>query len=106
MHYSNISVFLASTKEKKLSASERFQFGKNIRIITKKFYQVTELMTDFSMQDSKSTPKQFFIRTVFYFFFGLNIVCQVLARHLSKEIETIKIYSDRLKLFLLKSDHL
>ena len=82
--------------KKKLSASERFQFGKNIRIITKKFYQVTELMTDFPMQDSKSTPKQFFIRTVF---FGLNIVCQLLARHLSKEIETMKIYSDRLKLF-------
>ena len=35
------------------------------------FYQVTELMTDFPMQDSKSTSKQFFVQTVFYFFWTL-----------------------------------
>ena len=86
-------------KKNKLIASERFQFGKYIRIITKKFYQVTQLMTDFPMQDSKSTFKQFFNQTVFYFFFGFNIVCQLLARHLSKEIATMKNYSDRLKPF-------
>ena len=97
MHYSNIPVFLAPTKEKnQINASERFQFGKYIRIITKNFYQVTELMTEFSMQDSKSTSKQFFNRTVF---FGFNIVCQLLARHLSKAIKTMKNYSDRLKPF-------
>ena len=68
-HYSNIPVFLASTKVKNhLNASERFQFGKYIKIITKKFYQVTELMTEFPMQDSKPTSKQFFTRTVFIFF--------------------------------------
>ena len=55
-------------KKNKLSASQRFQFGKYIRIITKKTYQVTELMTDFPMQDSKSTSKQFFTRTSFIFF--------------------------------------
>ena len=55
-------------KKNKLIASERFQFGIYIRIITKKFYQVTQLMTDFPMQDSKSTFKQFFNQTVFYFF--------------------------------------
>ena len=94
MHYSNITILLASTKEKNLlSASERFQFGKYIRIINEKLYQVLELMTDLPMQDSKSTSKQFFI------FFGFNIVYQLLARHLSKEIETMKKFSDRLKLF-------
>ena len=61
-------------------------------------------MTDFPMQDSKSTFIQFFIRTVFYFFV-FNIVYQLLARHLSKQIETMKNYSDRFKPFLLKSDH-
>ena len=100
MHYSNILVFVASTKEKnQLNASERFQFGKYVRILTKKFYQVRELMTDFPMQYSKSTSKQFFTRTVFYFFFGFNIVCQLLARFLSKEMKTMKNYSDRIKPF-------
>ena len=33
------------------------------------------------------------------FFFGFNIVCQLLARHLSKAIKTMKNYSDRLKPF-------
>ena len=61
-------------------------------------------MTDFYMQDSKSTFKQISIRTVFYFFV-FNFVYQLLALHLSKEIETMKSYSDRLKPFLLKSDH-
>ena len=61
-------------------------------------------MTDFPMQDSKSTFKQFFIRTFFYFLV-FNIVYQLLARHLSKQIETMKNYSDRFKPFLLKSDH-
>ena len=83
-------------KKNELSASEQFQFGKYLRIISKKFYQVTELMTDFPMQDSKSTSKQFYYRTVF-FFFCFNIVCQLLARHLSREIKIMKDYSDRLK---------
>ena len=104
MHYSYMAVFSASTKEKNhLSASERFQFGKYIRIITKKLFQVTDLMTDFPMQDSNSTSKQFFIRTFFYFFFGFNIVCQLLAHHLSKKIETLKNYSDGLILILAQS---
>ena len=55
-------------------------------------------MTDFPMQDSKSTFKQFFDRTVFYFF-GFKFVQQLLARHLSKEIETMENYSDWLKPF-------
>ena len=50
------------------------------------------------MQDSKSTSKQFFTRISFFIFFGFNTVCQLLARHLSKEIESRKNYSDRLKL--------
>ena len=33
----------------------------------------------------------------FFVFFGLNFVCQQLARQLSKEIKTMKYYSDRLK---------
>ena len=91
--------FLGVDKKNQLKASWRFQFGKYIRIITINFYQVTELMKDFPMQDSKTTSKQFFTRTVFYFFFGFNIVCQLLARHLSKEIKIMKHYSDRLKPF-------
>ena len=56
-------------KEKnQLSASEWFQFGKNIRIITKNVYQVTEVMTHFPTQDSKSTSKLFSTRTVFNLF--------------------------------------
>ena len=46
----------------------------------------------------RSTSKQFFTRTVFYFF-GFNIVCQLLARHLSIEITTMNYYSGRLKPF-------
>ena len=40
-----------------------------------------------------SYPNRFFI------FFGFNIVCQLLARRLSKEIKTMKNYSDTLKPF-------
>ena len=59
--------FLGVDKRKnQINASERFQFGKYIRIITRNFYQVTELMTDFSMQDLKSTSKHFFSRTIFF----------------------------------------
>ena len=43
-------------------------------------------------------PNSFSFKQCFIFF-GLYIVCQLLARRLSKEIETMKIYSDRLKLF-------
>ena len=75
------------------------EFGNYIRIITKKIYQVTELKTDFPMQDSKYTSKLFLTRNVFYFFFSFKIVCQLLARHLSKEIKTMENYSDRLKPF-------
>ena len=101
MHYTKTPVFFWRRQKQKnqLSASERFQLGKYIRIITKSIYKVTELMTDFSMQDSKSTSKQLFYPNNFLFFFGFKIVCQLLARHLSKEMETIKNYSDRLKLF-------
>ena len=47
---------------------------------------------------------EIYIQTVFYqnsflFFFCFNIVCQLLARHLSKEIKIMKHYSDRLKPF-------
>ena len=66
--------FLGVDKKNQLNASERFQFGKNIRIITKNFYQVTELMTDFPLQDSKSTSKLFFTRTVFYFFLASILI--------------------------------
>ena len=47
---------------------------------------------------------EIYIQTVFYpnsflFFFNFSIVCQLLSRHLSKEIKTLKNYSDRLKTF-------
>ena len=47
---------------------------------------------------------EIYIQTVFYpnsflFFFGFNIVCQLLARFLSKEMKTMKNYSDRIKPF-------
>ena len=47
---------------------------------------------------------EIYIQTVslteqFFIFFGFNIVCQLLARRLSKEIKTMKNYSDRLKPF-------
>ena len=92
-----ISFLGVDKKKNQLNASERFQFGKYIRIITKNFHQVTELMTNFPMQDSKSTSKRFLTRTIF--FFGLNIVYQLLARRLSNEIETMKNYSDMLEPF-------
>ena len=69
MHYSNIPVFLASTKDKKsimcnLTISKWQIYKDHYR---KKFYQVTELMTDFPMQDSKSPSKQFFHEQFFIF---------------------------------------
>ena len=91
MHFSNIPVFVASTKEKiyQLSASDWFQLSNYITIISKKFDQVTELMTDFlckirNLHPDSYSPEQFFI------FFGFNIVCQLLACDLSKEIEKMK----------------
>ena len=91
MHYSYIPVFLASTKEKKINSVHLNDFNLAIIwIITKNFYQVTELMTDFPMHDSKSTSKQVFYPNSFLLFFGFNIVCQLLARHVSKKIETLK----------------
>ena len=106
MHYSNIPVFLASTKEKyQLNASERFQFGKYVTILTNKFYQVRELMTDFPMQYSKSTSKQFFTRTVFYFFLALTLFVSYWLVTFQKRWKQWKIIQIGLNHFLLKSDH-
>ena len=59
-------------KKNQLNASEQFQFGKYIRIITKNFHQVTELMTDFPKQDSfEMYIKTSFNANKFFFFLAL-----------------------------------
>ena len=92
--------FLGVNKRKKIKCIWTISIWQKHKDHYQKFYQVTELMTDFPMQNLKSTshPNSFSFEQ-FFIFFGFNFFCQLLARHLSKEIEKMKIFSDRLKLF-------
>ena len=100
MHYSNILVFVASTEEKK---SIKGIWTISIWQLHKDPYQ--NFLSGHRIDDRFCSARfEIHIQTVFYtklflFFFSFKIVCQLLARHLSKEIKTMENYSDRLKPF-------
>ena len=100
INYSNIPVFLASTKEKK---SIKCIWTISIWQIHKDHYQ--KFLSGHRIDDKFSYARfEIYIQTVFYpnsflFFLGFKNVCQLLACRISKEIETMKNNSDRLKLY-------
>ena len=95
INYSNKPVFLASTEEKK---SIKCIWTISIWQTHKDHYQ--KFLSGHRIDDRFSYARfEIYFQTVFLseqFFFGLNIVCQLLARHLSKKIEPLKNYSDEL----------
>ena len=105
MHFSNIPVFVASTKEKIYQLSAIDFYLANTYGSLPKIFITSRIHDRFSYARFEIYIQTVFHPNSFLFFFGFNIVCQLLARHLSKEIEKIKNYSESLKLFLLKSDH-
>ena len=102
MHYSHIPVFLTSTKEKK--SIKRIWTISNWQIHKdhyQKFLSGHRIDDRFSYAIFEIYFQAVFCPNSFFYFFGFNIVCQLLARHLSKE----KIIQIGLNHFLLKSDH-